>query len=59
MRLVNMQKSVKTVRNNLLAEADIAAEEALFKLRNDLEKTRDYNNILDGDNPRWISGSMR
>ena len=47
----------KTVRNNLLAEADIAAEEALFKLRNDLEKTRDYNNILDGDNPRWISGS--
>jgi hypothetical protein len=47
----------KTVRNNLLAEADIAAEEALFKLRNDLEKTRDYNNILDGDNPRWMSGS--
>jgi len=47
----------KTVRNNLLAEADIAAEEALFKLRNDLEKTRDYNNILDGDNPRWLSGS--
>ena len=47
----------KTVRNNLLAEADIAAEEALFELRNDLEKTRDYNNILDGDNPRWMSGS--
>ena len=47
----------KITRNNLLNEADLAADESLMNLKNELEKSPDYNRVLDGDNPLWTERS--
>ena len=47
----------KVVRNNLLNEADLAMDESMYELARKLEKSGDYNNILDGDAPKWKSGA--
>ena len=47
----------KITRNNLLNEADLAADESLMNLKNELEKSSDYNRVLDGDNPLWTERS--
>jgi hypothetical protein len=47
----------KVVRNNLLNEADLAMDESMFELARKLEKSGNYNTILDGENPTWKSGT--
>lgn len=47
----------KITRNNLLNEADLAADESLMNLKNELEKSPNYNRVLDGDNPLWTEQS--
>jgi len=47
----------KITRNNLLNEADLAADESLMNLKNELEKSPNYNRVLDGDNPLWTERS--
>ena len=40
-------------RDNLLNEATLAADEKIFEAYRDLKDSKDFNRVLDGDNPLW------
>tara|TARA_B100001123_G_C15339902_1_gene1034410 strand:- start:4215 stop:6674 length:2460 start_codon:yes stop_codon:yes gene_type:complete len=40
-------------RDNLLNEATLGADEKIFEAFNEMKESRDFNRVLDGENPLW------